>query len=310
MKNALLALLLAAQCASAGLERYADWVVADVSGRGAPQNGGVRVTYLGVSGYQFETGGHALLVDPYFTRANLCSFVFNCPIKPNAGRVAAGLAHMARRADAVLVTHAHADHLLDVPAVMRQTGARLYAGPTAVNLVTALGVPQSRCRPLAAGAVRRIGPWTIRVLAARHDRVIGAKPPYSGHRAQPGPAPVRPSDWVLGEPLAFLIEAAGKRIYIDSGGAPGAVPEVRGPVDLAILGMALPDARARLAPNLEKLRPRYFLPSHQDDFFRSFDHGFVFGALTDFPGVLRAHRRGELPGRLILMDYFVPWTLR
>jgi len=50
------------------------------------------------------------------------------------------------------------------------------------------------------------------------------------------------------------------------------------------------------------------LPSHQDDMFGPVDHGFVFGKMTDFPALLSQSR--NLRGRLILLDYFRPWTLR
>ena len=158
------------------------------------------------------------------------------------------------------------------------------------------------------GDVRRIGPWTIRVLAAEHDPLLGSVP-LPGERLQPGAPPRKPSDWVLGEPLAFLIEAAGQRIYIESGGVPGTLPpEMK--VDLAILGVALPDARRHFAPAVRRLQPRFTLPSHQDDFFQPFDRGFIFGKLTDFPEILRTWQREQLPGKIILLDYFRPWTLR
>jgi hypothetical protein len=81
------------------------------------------------------------------------------------------------------------------------------------------------------------------------------------------------------------------------------------PVDLAILGVALPDSRARFSAAVQKLRPRYVFPSHQDDFFRPLNVGFQFGALTNFPALLRIDKSQSLPGRLILFDYFRPWTL-
>jgi hypothetical protein len=123
----------------------------------------------------------------------------------------------------------------------------------------------------------------------------------------------------VGEPLAFLIEAAGKRIYIDSGGVPGSevgyvrqgesVPAVAGRIDLAILGVALPDSRRRFAEAVRQLQPRYILPSHQDDMFAAFSRGFTFGKLTNFPQLVQMHEKQQLPGRLILLDYFRPWTL-
>jgi hypothetical protein len=79
-------------------------------------------------------------------------------------------------------------------------------------------------------------------------------------------------------------------------------------MDLAILGVALPDSRARLHAALQRLQPRYVLPSHQDDFFRPLNTGFQFGPLTDFPRVQRESAQ-QNRSRLILLDYFRPWTL-
>lgn len=70
------------------------------------------MTYLGVNGYQFETNGHALLVDPYFTRAGLTTIAFQQRLEPNETQIAFGLRRVRPRVDAVLVTHAHFDHLL------------------------------------------------------------------------------------------------------------------------------------------------------------------------------------------------------
>lgn len=305
MKLAIMALLLAtAPAAWSGWEDYAQYVVSDAGS----SRGGIRITYLGVNGYQFETGGHALVVDPYFSRVGICAVAFNQRVEPDEYRVRQGLAHVRARVDAVLVTHAHIDHLLDVPPLMRRTGARLVAGPTAVNQARSLGIPASQCRPVEGGDIRRIGPWTIRVIAARHDRLLGSVP-MPGVRTKPGPPPERPKDWVVGEPLAFIIEAAGKRIYVESGGMPDTLPP-NTKVDLAIVGVALPDARRHFAPAVRRLHPRFTLPSHQDDFFQPLDRGFIFGKLTDFPEVLHTWDREQLPGKLILLDYFRPWTLR
>ena len=59
---------------------------------------------------------------------------------------------------------------------------------------------------------------------------------------------------------------------------------------------------------LERLQPRYILPSHQDDFFRPLSAGFQFGPLTDFARVLRDSAQ-QNRGRLILLNYFRPWML-
>jgi L-ascorbate metabolism protein UlaG (beta-lactamase superfamily) len=292
------------QSFGAGLAPYADLIGSD----DAPAaRDGVRVTYLGTNGYQFESNGHALLVDPYFSRVDLLSVALGARIRPNISRVHEAMRHVAPKVDAVLVTHGHFDHLLDVPVVMSRTRARLIASASSIALVRQL--PETgalSADPVVPGNVPRIGPWKIRVLSATHDRLFGKVPFDQGEQANPAP-PQRPRDWTCGQPLAFLIEVNGQRIYIDSGGTPARLPPDER-VDLAILGVALPDSRERLAAALSHLQPRYVLPSHQDNFFRPLSEGFQFGPLTDFPRVQRDCARKNR-GRLILLDYFRPWTL-
>ena len=170
-----------------------------------------------------------------------------------------------------------------------------------------LEVDRRHCLPVSGGSNVRVRGAAIRVFSVQHDRIFGQVPFDRPARALP---PRRVGDWVCGEPLAFLIEMGGQRIYLESGGRPGVLPRISGQVDLAILGVALPDARSRFPEIVAALRPRYVLPSHQDDFFRPLDRGFRFGPLTDFSGVLRAFHRLPVPSNLILLDYHRPWTLR
>src|SRR5205823_5108118 len=145
MKYVLLFLALATPSISAGLERYSQFVVADSLSKPKSQDG-VRITYLGTNGYQFEAGEHALLVDPYFSRIDLMHVVLGKRIEPDVARIDAGLIHIASKADAILVTHGHFDHLLDVPVVMQRTGARLIASATAITVAERAGAPASNCQ--------------------------------------------------------------------------------------------------------------------------------------------------------------------
>ena len=300
MRCFLLLLGCAAQALGGGLGSYPHLVVADPPGAARD---GVRVTYLGTNGYQFEFKGQALLVDPYFSRVDLLSVGLGSRIQPNASRINDGLRHLATKADAILVTHGHFDHLLDVRVMMTKTGSRLIASPSSVDLAKRAGAESGDA--VKPGDVRRIGPWKIRVLSATHDQLFG-KVPFDEPQSRTD-APQRAGDWVCGDPLAFLIEVNGQRIYIDSGGTLAQLPPNEG-VDLAILGVALPDSRERVAASLSRLHPRYFLPSHQDDFFRPLSAGFQFAPLSDFQRVQRESAQ-QNRSRLILLDYFRPWTL-
>ena len=271
----------------------------------------VVITYLGTNGYLLESGETRILVDPYFSRLPVTAFAFNQPVEPAAKRIAWALRQLPGKIDGILVTHGHVDHLLDVPVIARATGALVVASPTSCFLAQAAGLAPAATVPVPPGRTVKIGNTTVRALTATHDRLFG-QTLFPGVETAVPPRPVKAADWKMGEPLAFLIETGGKRIYLDSGGVPGGpLPEISGPVDLAIVGVALPDARKRLGPLLGRLRPRCFLPSHQDDFFRPLDDGFRFALLTDAGGVRRQWvEHGGAPERCFLLDYFQSWVLR
>src|SRR5262249_57449566 len=104
----------------------------------------------------------------------LLSVGLGARIQPNISRITDAMRHLAPKVDAILVTHGHYDHLLDVPVVMSRTHAHLIASVSAINLIKRAGV--SSGDPVTAGNVRRIGPWKIRVLPAAHDRLFGNLP--------------------------------------------------------------------------------------------------------------------------------------
>jgi L-ascorbate metabolism protein UlaG (beta-lactamase superfamily) len=302
----LFCLLISVLPAHAGLEKYAQLVKADPpSGISARPRHSVRITYLGTNAYLLESRDSVLLIDPYFSRQSLFRTALQLEPLPETNLIAAWTRDHPK-IDAVLVTHGHIDHLFDVPPIARATGAKLIASATSVQLGTSAGVPPKQARAVRAGSTLSVRSARIHVLPATHDRIFGITPFNSPVKRLP---PRKIDDWVTGEPLAFLIEIGGKRIFINSGGRGDKPLGLNAaPVDLAIVGVASPDAIDAFSGTIAQLHPRYILPSHQDDFFRPLSHGFVFLPLTDFAAVRRA--AAKTPGQLILLDYFKPWTLR
>ncbi len=272
----------------------------------------VAITYLGTNGYLIESGGTAIAVDPYFTRTGLHTVTLNGPMQPETERIESSLAvsDFPDSIDAFLITHSHFDHLLDVPPLQKQFGGKVVTSQTGKFLCEASGVDGPKVIAAESGEVFHFGKAKVTVLAAAHDRVFG-RVPFPGLITEPlVEPPARPKDWKLGTPLAFLVEMEGKKIYVESGGIKGELPDaVAGGVDLAILGVAVRDSQLRYPAAVKALNPRYVLPSHQDDFFAPLDEGFKFGATANFPRVIASHRAEQLESEMILMDFFHRWIL-
>lgn len=308
-----LPLLLAAAASSCsnGLRAHRDLLVGSPAVETKkPAKGEVQITYLGTNGYLFRSRDTTIAVDPYFSRLDLRTVILNGPASPIPVQLQYGTTAAAfpGSVDAWLVTHSHFDHLFDIPALQSQYGGKIVTSHTGRYLAQAKGTPLRSLRPSEPGRVYRFGSARVTVLDAKHDTIFG-KVPYPGKITSPMETPPdRPKDWLLGTPLAYLVEIEGKRIYVESGGIPGSVPSVKN-VDLAIVGTAVSDSQKRFASAVRQLNPRYVLPSHQDNFFQPLENGFQFATLANFPRIKATHEMEKLPGELILMDYFHTWEL-
>src|SRR5258706_2102773 len=106
----------------------------------------VGMRWLGVAGIELSVDGRTLLIDPFVSRPPARRLW--------AGRVApdgALVAEKVPQGDVVLVTHAHWDHIMDVPEVARRTGAAVYGSPNARALLQALPGPPAQVHPPPAG---------------------------------------------------------------------------------------------------------------------------------------------------------------
>lgn len=121
--------------------------------------------WLGTAGLELRCEGFTLLIDPFFTRPPRRALLG--PLRADAALTA----RMAPRADALLITHAHYDHLLDAPAIALRTGALAYGPPNACDLLALHGVPAEQARLVRPGDCLAVGPFAVEVFPARHTPV-------------------------------------------------------------------------------------------------------------------------------------------
>lgn len=262
----------------------------------------VRMVYLGTGGWIMEHRGEMVLSGPLVTNPGIFrtgllevrsdTAAVNRFLAPYDARYDLG------RASAILVGHAHYDHLLDVPHVARRFApdAAVVTNRTGRNIMGSWSGVGERVRVVndSAGDQRTPGPWLpfgerVRVMALRshHAPHFDGFTLYHGTLETPRTEePAWASDWLDGRTFAFLIDfmspsdpdSVAFRIYYQdavaaapAGFAPRSLIDER-PVDVAILVPSTFD-QVDWHPEafVENLRPRWILMGHWEDFFSSLD---------------------------------------
>ncbi len=163
------------------------------------------LTYLGVAGWQIESAGRTILVDPYFSRPDL-----DGPIASDPTAVAA---HAPKRADLIVVGHSHADHLLDAPAVALVTGAQIMGSDSTARVALAEGVPADHVIPVQGGEDYAFAGFSVRVIPSLHS-ALGDKH-VMGQPITVVP-PVRFADYEEGGTFDYLVRVGGHAIFVSS----------------------------------------------------------------------------------------------
>jgi L-ascorbate metabolism protein UlaG (beta-lactamase superfamily) len=219
----------------------------------------LQLRWLGVAGLELHAGDQTLLIDPFLSRPSLGDTVRG-RLAPDSGRIEATIP----AASQVLVTHAHWDHLLDVPEILRQTGAVAYGSVNTCRLLAACGLPEDQVRPIEAGQRHQLGHFAVEVLSARHMWVPGFG---AGDLEDPARPPRRARDYRLDECFSFHLRAGGLSLLDWSSQDPEPAPGQRPPqADLLLVKLAGSGSYFRRL--ISAVKPRLVVPVHWDDLFR------------------------------------------
>jgi len=255
----------------------------------------LQIKYLGNGGFLLQYGKAVILTAPFFSNPSLFRVLF-WSIRADPGQINAFLPPVAE-VKAILVGHAHYDHLLDIPYIAheRAPSAIIYGNHTAVNILTAV-LPPERLVALDGNgpASSLLGQWQL--IPGTHVRLMAVKSEHAPHVCMLGGCITvfrgdvsQPLDrlprtawgWKEGQTLAYLIDfleddgtVAFRIHYQDAAsgapyGFPPLSPDDQKSVDVAIL--CVPGAHyVKDYPRgiVGYLKPRYVILAHWEDFFR------------------------------------------
>ncbi len=188
---------------------------------------------------------------------------------------------------AVIVNHAHYDHLLDAHAALslpdwKRARVPLFGSATSCNLVAAWKDDEvsSRCNPVNAGdefVPRANHRLRIRAFQGRHNPHLSCGVLlFDGTLDHPPERPETVFDYVCGEVLNYLIEMSSpdgttfRVVFLGGPGDPDWIPKGIAPVDVVIAPTpGVEHLDGHLIKHLEALRPRHIVLNHFNNFLKS-----------------------------------------
>lgn len=268
----------------------------------------VQVRYLGAAGVLIKRGDDALLTAPFFSNPSIPRVLFGLPIEALPEEIDRFLGPKDKAdlaaVTAVLVAHAHYDHLMDVPYIKKEhlPNAKIYGSDTMKNTLAAfpalVGTDDAVSVEKVAWSVsdpefpekapewQKAGP-RLRFLALKSEHapvIFGLKFFEGSYNAPLRERPTTAYGWLEGQTLAYLIDfmsADGKtvefRVHFQDAAstAPyGFPPLFRGRpqdekrVDMAIVCMPGYTQVGHYPEKIiERLNPRFVVITHWENFF-------------------------------------------
>jgi L-ascorbate metabolism protein UlaG (beta-lactamase superfamily) len=220
------------------------------------------------------TKTRTILIDPWLTRFETGTYTPagadpKTPLSVNRPLIDGYLDRGELRADHILVTHGHYDHLTDVPYLAKRTGATVFGTETHLSLLAALGAPEDQLAIASGGEDLTFDGYSIRILRSLHSATGDrARVPFPGSR--PLSRRDRPrviEDLVEGGTLAYCVSGGGASV-LDFGGANYVESELAGLRPDVVL---VPAGGAKVTQYVPRLlrtlgNPRYVAATHWDDF--------------------------------------------
>jgi L-ascorbate metabolism protein UlaG (beta-lactamase superfamily) len=243
----------------------------------------VVLRWLGIANYELSYRGNVLLLDAAWSR-----------VAPPARPVGFGVAD-AKRANAIFIGHGHGDHVWDLIAAAKQTGAPVYGGPQVVDYLKAQGIPDAQIKPAATAGVVKFDGFTVEPILYRHspgrppavqkamaayeqafNEIIRPQTPeeekqWDAINARRGPG--QGIDETGTYAYLFTFDNGFKLLYTDTAGPPtDALKQTiakTGNLDVTMVGYQGRFLAARQndesLPIVWLTKPRYVIPTHHDD---------------------------------------------
>ena len=242
----------------------------------------VRLRWLGTNAWEFTTPTATVLIDPWVSRFPTGAYEDGGADPETEIEVHEDVIdeHLPK-ADTILVTHGHWDHIADVPYLAKRTGATVLGTETHLNLLRAMDAPEEQLSQVGGGERYQFDKgYTVEVFRSSHSASGDHKQIVFGG-TRPGKIPKRPEkikDLIEGGSLTYLIDFGGVSFFC-AGSANFHEHEIAGIRPTALFLQPGGGHTPRYVERLLEVTgfPPYVIATHWDDFDHPLTEPAVIG---------------------------------
>ena len=243
----------------------------------------LKVKFFGVSTLLFDDGKTQILIDGFFSRPSLSQVLFQkIQSQPEVIQRMIQQQHL-QRTRAILVTHSHYDHALDIAELgKRLPNTKIIGSSSTLNIARGGRVAEQQLIQIQPLQPMSFGEFKVTAIPSRHTPPTAVNNDLGEEIFQPLQQPAHFSEFKEGHSFDYLIEHQGHTVLVKA--STGAIPDQLKnlKVDTLFLGIAQLSRQSTkfqqnyLDQTLNTLKPKVVVPIHWDDFFKPVDQPLEF----------------------------------
>ena len=208
-----------------------------------PPAGGssVTVTWFGISTLLFDDGETQILIDGFISRPSVTDVVLQTPVENDAAAINYWLhEYGVLRLAAIIPSHTHFDHAMDIGALANRSSASIIGSESAAAIGRGAGVPEDQIIVSDGNAEYTFGRFTVRLIETPHGPIgWRGSVPLDGTIDQPLVPPAPVTAWRVGRSHSILVSHPEHTtlVHTSAGVSNRALETVR--ADTVFLGVGL-----------------------------------------------------------------------
>lgn len=231
----------------------------------------VEFTWLGVAGFALNDGETNIVFDPFVSRPSIFKLLSFATTPPKKELVTDVFKRWGiTKTDAVFVSHAHFDHAMDAPTVVREFGGKLYGSSSTMNIGLGHGLKPEQMNQVEIGASYQIGKFNILVFSSPHPPIFFNWNFAPGNIQKPLSEKATMWDYKCGDSYGFyIIHPEGTFVFQQTSRLPEVDPLEGKKTQFLFQTIANRTSSADIVRDrIQKMDAKVIIPLHYDDFFQ------------------------------------------